>query len=241
MKGPPSRAQRGFAHLQRGRCYNQPARAKKICSALSALALAALSSRAAVADVATRAIDSKRTFQVPGLSASALQFALREYHRLMAIKVIDRPRLTVIDYSLPSTEKRLLVLDPVSGEVLFAERVAHGKGSGELVATAFGNTPESHLSSLGVFRTAETYQGAHGYSLRIDGLDKDVNDRAREREIVFHSASYVTEAFAKKHGRLGRSYGCPALDPNVSREIIDAIRGGSLVVALNSTPSTKKR
>jgi hypothetical protein len=205
-------------------------RANTIRAAFLVLAIAL----AARADLPKSPDDSSLTFSVPGLSASALQFALRAYHRLQSTAGIQRQRLTVIDYSLPSTEKRLWVLDPESGEVLFAERVAHGRGSGDLIASRFGNTPESHLTSLGVFRTAETYQGAHGYSLRLDGLEKGINDRMREREIVFHGASYVTESFAQKNGRLGRSFGCPALDPARSREIINAIRGGSIVVALNS-------
>jgi hypothetical protein len=174
---------------------------------------------------------------VPGLASGLLASALRAYHRAQDEKRVARERLTVIDYSLPSTQRRLWVLDPESGKVLFAERVAHGKGSGDLVASKFGNAPESHQTSLGVFRTAETYQGAHGYSLRLDGLEKGVNDLARARDIVFHAASYVTEAFGLLHGRLGRSYGCPALDPSMSRAIIDEIRGGSIVVALGASPS----
>jgi hypothetical protein len=170
--------------------------------------------------------------RAPGLSASTLALALRAYHRAEERRLLGRKRLTVIDYSLPSTAPRLWVLDPERGEVLFTELVAHGRGSGELVPDRFGNTPQSHRSSLGVFRTAETYRGAHGYSLRIDGLDKGVNDRARARDLVFHAAGYATEAFGQQHGRLGRSHGCPALPPATSRQIIDEIRGGSLVVAV---------
>ena len=116
--------------------------------------------------------------------------------------------------------------------MLFAERVAHGRGSGDLLASRFGNETQSHRSSLGVFRTAETYFGAHGYSLRLDGLDKGVNDQARKRDIVFHAADYATERFGREHGRLGRSFGCPALAPEVARAVIDEIRGGSIVVAV---------
>jgi hypothetical protein len=208
----------------------------KWIGAVLLLSGAAFAARADLPTAPAASSLSLKSFPVPGLSASALQFALQAYHRLQSKEPLQRQRLTVIDYSLPSTQKRLWVLDPESGEVLFAERVAHGRGSGDLVASRFGNVPESHRTSLGVFRTAETYQGAHGYSLRLDGLEKGVNDRMREREIVFHAASYATESFAQKNGRLGRSFGCPALDPARARAIIDAIRGGSIVVALQSQP-----
>src|SRR5205085_2320290 len=123
----------------------------------------------------------------------ALALGLRAYRRAQQGKLIGRSRLTIIDYSLASTERRLWVIDPESGKVLFTGQVAHGRGSGELMARQFGNQPQSHRSSLGVFRTAETYLGAHGYSLRLDGLDKGVNDQARARDIVFHAADYATE------------------------------------------------
>jgi len=177
---------------------------------------------------------SKPALRVPGLATSVLALALRVYRHAQEANLIGRSRLTVIDYSLASTEPRLWVIDPETGSVLFAERVAHGKGSGDLVPTEFGNEPQSHRSSLGVFRTAETYLGAHGYSLRLDGLDKGVNDGARKRDIVFHAADYATEAFAREHGRLGRSFGCPALGPKVASAIIDEIRGGSIVVAVGA-------
>jgi len=175
---------------------------------------------------------SKPSLRVPGLAAGALALALRAYRRAQEGNLIGRGRLTVIDYSLASTERRLFVIDPESGKVLFAERVAHGRGSGDLLASRFGNETQSHRSSLGVFRTAETYFGAHGYSLRLDGLDKGVNDQARKRDIVFHAADYATERFGREHGRLGRSFGCPALAPEVARAVIDEIRGGSIVVAV---------
>jgi hypothetical protein len=139
--------------------------------------------------------------------------------------------LTVIDYSLPSTHRRLWVIDLDSGEVLFHELVAHGKNTGANHAREFSNESGSLQSSLGVFRTARTYSGKHGYSLRLDGLEPGVNDNARDRAIVMHGASYVTEGFAAQHGRLGRSWGCPALDPGVSDQVIDAIGGGTLLVA----------
>ncbi len=138
---------------------------------------------------------------------------------------------TVVDYGLPSTAERLWVLDLAAGRVLFRTRVAHGKGSGDDRAVAFSNDPGSHQTSLGVFRTAEVYTGEHGRSLRLDGLEPGINDLARTRTIVIHPADYVTDSFVAAHGRCGRSWGCPALDPAVAQGVIDAIAGGSLLLA----------
>jgi hypothetical protein len=143
----------------------------------------------------------------------------------------DDSTLTLIDYSRPSTEPRLWVLDARTGAVRFRELVAHGRATGENLARHFSNREGSRQSSLGLFRTAETYHGRHGYSLRLDGLEPGVNDRARERAIVMHGADYATPAFSARHGRLGRSWGCPALDPAVHREVIDTIRGGTALFA----------
>lgn len=181
--------------------------------------------------VALGADPSGKGFQVDGLDPAVLETALARYRQEDAHAHVARPLLTIIDFTRPSTEKRLWVIDPQDGHVLFRELVAHGKGSGELYARRFGNRNETHESSLGLFRTAETYQGKHGYSLRLDGLDPGVNDRARERDIVIHGAGYVSDAFATEHGRLGRSFGCPALDEHVARAVIDTIKDGSLVFA----------
>jgi hypothetical protein len=146
-------------------------------------------------------------------------------------KVANPQTLTVIDYSKPSSQKRLWVFDLSSGQMLFEELVAHGKGSGDDRPTLFSNEAETHQSSIGLFVTDTTYSGANGYSLRLDGLDAGVNDHARDRAIVVHGAPYVSDAFIKAHGRLGRSWGCPAIRPEAAREIIDRIKGGNLVFA----------
>jgi L,D-transpeptidase catalytic domain len=146
-------------------------------------------------------------------------------------EVRDVPTLTVIDYSRPSTEKRLWVFDLRGRKLLHRELVAHGEGSGEHLATRFSNEQDSHQSSLGLFVTGDTYVGQNGYSMRMTGLDKGVNDRALERAIVMHGAPYVSAGFANTHGRLGRSWGCPALDEAVARRIIDRVKGGGLVFA----------
>ena len=139
--------------------------------------------------------------------------------------------LTVIDFSKPSTEPRMWVYDLRTRALLFVEHVSHGRGSGRAMATAFSNVPESNRSSLGLYRTAETYIGKHGYSLRLDGLEAGINDRARDRAIVMHGAAYVNATAAKAQGYLGRSLGCPALRPEITREVIDAIKGGGLLFA----------
>ncbi len=135
--------------------------------------------------------------------------------------------VTIIDFSLPSTEKRLFILDLKKQEILYHTLVAHGKNTGGNMATKFSNNKGSNQSSLGLYRTGESYQGKHGYSLRLDGLEEGFNDNARSRAVVMHSASYVSESFITRHGRLGRSWGCPAVPVEFSKEIIDLIKGGS--------------
>ena len=139
--------------------------------------------------------------------------------------------LTVIDFSRPSTATRMWVYDLRSRALLFEEVVSHGRGSGLAMATSFSNVPESNRSSLGLYRTAETYTGKHGYSLRLDGLEPGINDRARERAIVMHAADYVNPAAAAAQGYLGRSLGCPAVRPEISRELIDTVKNGGLLFA----------
>jgi hypothetical protein len=142
-----------------------------------------------------------------------------------------RPMLTVIDYSLPSSEPRLWVIDVQRKQVLYHELVAHGEGSGETMAVAFSNEMGSHQSSLGLFRTDEAYRGRFGYSLRLSGLEPGVNDKARDRAIVMHGMSDVSHAFAAQWGTIARSWGCPALPEDVAPQIIDSIAGGSAVFA----------
>lgn len=137
--------------------------------------------------------------------------------------------LTVIDFSLPSTAKRMWIIDPEKREILLNSVVSHGRNSGDLMAKNFSNQPESFKSSLGFYKTAETYSGKHGYSLRLDGLEKGFNDQARNRAIVIHGADYAREEFAKSVGRLGRSLGCPALPSELSAQAINLIKDGSLL------------
>jgi len=135
--------------------------------------------------------------------------------------------ISIIDFTKPSTEERFFVIDLEHKVLKYKCYVAHGRNSGDNYANNFSNDPESLKSSLGFFLAAETYSGVHGYSLKLDGLEKNINDKARVREIVIHGADYVSDEFIKKYGRLGRSWGCPALPINISKEIIDVISGGS--------------
>lgn len=140
-------------------------------------------------------------------------------------------RLAVIDYTRPSTQKRMWVFDLDRDALLYTEHVAHGRGSGENYATSFSNRDESHQTSLGLFTTNETYVGGNGYSLRMDGLEPGINDNARQRLIVMHGAPYVDPAQAQRQGRLGRSYGCPAVRQEVARQMIDTLKHGQLLFA----------
>jgi len=139
--------------------------------------------------------------------------------------------LAVIDYSLPSTKPRLWVFDVAQGRLLFQELVAHGRNTGERLAERFSNIEGSKMSSLGLFQTAETYYGSNGYSLRLRGLDAGFNDNALSRAIVMHGAPYVSEAIAERVGRIGRSWGCPAVRQEVARTVIDTLKGGALIFA----------
>ncbi|MEX1827538.1 murein L,D-transpeptidase catalytic domain family protein [Luteibacter sp. CQ10] len=138
-------------------------------------------------------------------------------------------RLAVIDYSRPSSQPRMWVFDIAQRKLLFQELVAHGKNSGDANATRFSNAPESLASSIGLFRTSDTYMGKNGYSLRMSGLEPGVNDQALARAIVIHGAAYVNEAMAKVAGRIGRSWGCPAVRLAVAHKLIDALKGGQMV------------
>lgn len=136
----------------------------------------------------------------------------------------DKNVLTVVDFTKPSTQKRMWIIDINQKTLLLNTYVAHGQGSGEDLPKVFSNVEESHQSSLGFYVTNETYIGKHGVSLRLDGYDKGINDKARPRDIVVHGASYVSESFIKEHGRLGRSYGCPAVPVELTEKVIDLIK-----------------
>lgn len=191
---------------------------------------------AAVPTVLSRATDflddtaERLSASAPGLRRDVLRLALSARETAAERGLVRKgDLLTVIDYSLPSTANRLWVFDVASGRVLFNELVAHGKNTGENFARRFSNLDGSLQTSLGLFRTVGTYNGNNGYSLKLDGLEPGFNDKAARRAVVMHGAPYVSAEFAAEHGRLGRSWGCPALSQKVAAKVIDTIKGGSLV------------
>jgi hypothetical protein len=158
----------------------------------------------------------------------ALQLAVRGYFNLKRQGLIRREGIiTLIDFDKPSDSKRLFIIDIDNGKVLQSALVAHGKGSGEVMATSFSNQPGSNKSSLGFYLTENTYTGRNGYSLVLKGLDHGINDKAAMRSIVIHGADYVSEEYIRRNGRLGRSQGCPALSLNEYQEVIDLIKDGT--------------
>jgi hypothetical protein len=196
----------------------------------------------ATTGIVPRAFAAEIADPAPFPRAELMDRALDAYRRVEDAGRLHRQLLTVVDYSLPSWERRLWVIDPNKLEVLYHEFVAHGRGSAPDEnpdwAVAFGNQAESRRSSLGAFLTGGTYVGRHGESLELLGLDAGVNDNALARRIVIHPADYVSAAFrATWGGRVGRSFGCPALDPAVAAALIACIRDGSLVYVGGGTPA----
>ena len=160
-------------------------------------------------------------------SPDVFEMAYKGYITLKGKNGLNRNILTIADFSLPSTEKRLWVFDMDKKEILFNEWVAHGKNSGENYAAKFSNIPHTNMSSIGFYITGDTYSGKHGLSLYLDGQEEEFNSKARERAIVIHGADYVSENFIKAYGRLGRSFGCPALSMDSYKQIIESISRGS--------------
>lgn len=149
--------------------------------------------------------------------------------------------LAVIDFTQPSDKERLFVIDLSLKKLLFHTHVAHGRNSGEKYAKSFSNKPGSYQSSLGFYLTDKTYIGANGYSLLLNGIEKGINDKARDRAIVIHGASYADPGFIKAQGRLGRSLGCPALPTSVATPIIDTIKDGALIFIYADDPGYKQK
>jgi hypothetical protein len=165
----------------------------------------------------------------PDANPQVIELAVQSAQCRMSTSNTPATKLAVIDYSLPSTEQRLWVFDLATRTLLFHELVAHGRNSGDNLATQFSNAPDSLASSIGLYSTRETYVGRNGYSLRLDGLEPGVNDRAFERDVVIHGADYVSNDFARANGRIGRSHGCPAVPTAVARPVIDTLKDGQLV------------
>ncbi|MFC3282004.1 murein L,D-transpeptidase catalytic domain family protein [Litchfieldella rifensis] len=181
-------------------------------SLASLLFLASPATAASLADILQRL--------APGADARVLRLAASALNCAQP----DAEHLAVIDFSRSANEPRLWVFDLERQRLLFEELVSHGRGSGDERALWFSNTPESHQSSLGLFRTLNSYYGSNGYSLRLEGLEPGVNDLAYERAIVIHGADYVSEDFIAEYGRLGRSHGCPAVRQEIAQPLIDSLK-----------------
>ena len=164
-------------------------------------------------------------FALPKLESFAE--ALKGYYSLKEKGLVKKDILTLIDFSLSSNAKRLWVINLVTGDILFHSLVAHGRNTGNEFASNFSNSAESFKSSLGFYATGEIYNGKHGMSLKLDGLEKGVNDNARARGVVMHAADYVSNSFIKNNNRLGRSQGCPAVPVELSKDIISVIKDKS--------------
>ncbi|MET0300340.1 MAG: murein L,D-transpeptidase catalytic domain family protein [Flavitalea sp.] len=184
--------------------------------------------------IATVSVDSFSTIYESldldslGLSREAFLYATRGYAELKSRGTITNTDiLSIVDFSLPSAQKRLFIMNMRTGKLLFNTYVSHGKNSGEEVATRFSNDQNSFASSLGFYITGKTYKGEHGYSLRLEGLEKGINDNALSRGIVVHAANYVNEKMAMQRGMIGRSLGCPAVPVKLHRPIIQQIKEGS--------------
>lgn len=165
----------------------------------------------------------------PSADPKVLDLAVSAIDCAEAHGMAPSDRLAVIDYSRPSTQPRLWVFDLQQRRLLYRELVAHGRNSGDNYAQRFSNSLGSLQSSLGLFRTLGTYSGSNGYSLRMDGLEAGINDNALERAIVMHGAPYVNPDVARTQGRIGRSWGCPALRAGVARQVIDTLKGGQFI------------
>ena len=163
-----------------------------------------------------------------GLDKHVLELAMKGFDKLMSKGLLNTDSiLSIADFSKSSKEKRFYVIDLKNYSLLFNTRVAHGRNSGMDYAKWFSNNPSSNKSSLGFYVTQNTYNGDNGFSLRLQGIERGINDKALRRNIVMHGADYAEEDFINSRGHLGRSFGCPALPMNEHKEIIDAIKDGT--------------
>lgn len=194
-----------------------------------------LSGVQAAQSVSNPLIDTLGT-QAPTLDRRVLSKAVNAMDCAVRHGMDASERLAVIDFSLPSSERRLWIFDLSRRQLIVEDFVAHGQNSGDNHATEFSNILGSHQSSIGLFRTQESYFGRHGYSLRLDGLEPGVNDRARERAIVIHPADYVDPTWIPRQGRIGRSQGCPAVRPEIAEQVVDSLKGGQFMFTYYPDP-----
>ncbi len=188
----------------------------------------------------TKIYDSLK-LNLSGLSQQAFNCAIKgfEYLKIKG-KIGNDNILSIVDFSRPSSQKRLFVIDLKNFKVLFNTYVAHGQGSGKVMATQFSNVPESYQSSLGFYTTSSTYNGKNGYSMHLEGMENGINDKAEERAIVMHGARYVNENLIHARGFIGRSWGCPAVSEKLNKPIIDKIKNGSCLFIYSENNSYLK-
>lgn len=177
-----------------------------------------------------------------GLSRQAFEYAMKGFEYLKQNGGIDNDAvISIVDFSLPSSAKRLFVIDLNNNKILYCTYVAHGHNSGLEYASRFSNKPESNKSSLGFYKTLGTYNGDNGYSLRLEGLEKGINDNANRRDIVIHGAAYVSEGLIRAQGYIGRSQGCPALPEKLHKPIIDKIKNGTCLFIYGKDKNYRNR
>lgn len=165
------------------------------------------------------------------LDPKVLRLALTAYDHAAQKGIVKKPYLTIIDYSKPSNEKRMWVVNLLKDSVMYHTYVAHGQGSGVTQPTHFSNVPQSKESSLGTFLTAHSYIGHKGIAMRLQGLEQGINNKAMSRAIVMHGAWYMNQSFITKYHRAGRSWGCPAVSTTLAKPIINTIKDGSVIFA----------
>jgi L,D-transpeptidase catalytic domain len=177
-----------------------------------------------------------------GLSKTAFSYAMKGFNYLVQAGKLSKDNIiSIVDFSQPSSRKRLFVIDLNNLRVLYNTYVAHGVNSGKEYANQFSNTPESNKSSLGFYETKNTYLGGNGYSLRLQGLERGINDNAEKRDIVIHGAGYVDESLIRSQGYIGRSWGCPALPEKLHKPIIDKIKNGSCLFIYSANNAYLKK
>jgi len=176
-------------------------------------------------------LNARLASAAPDLNPVALAHAVAAMTCALNHGAEPAQRLAVIDFSLASSKQRFWLFDLETQTLIMRELVAHGQGSGGNYAREFSNIEGSHQSSIGLFRTQESYFGQHGYSLRMDGLEEGINDQARRRAIVIHGADYVDESWVARQGRIGRSHGCPALPQHAIRTVVDNLKDGQFLFA----------
>lgn len=179
---------------------------------------------------------------VLGLSQQAYDFAIRGMERLKATgKIVNDQLISIVDFTKSSSQKRLFIIDLQNRRLLFNTYVAHGQNSGTEFANRFSNSPESYQSSLGFYKTSDTYNGKNGYSMHLNGLERGINNNADERAIVMHGAPYVSEDFIRAQGYIGRSWGCPAVPEKLTKPIIDKIKNGTCLFIYSENKKYMKR